>query len=475
MLLLRHSSLALLVLAPFAVPAPHATAQGKPSGKTKEASAPNPGDRVETLDALGLTLRIPAAFGELVPLEDKEKNVQIQAGWHAKLGPSKLDVLLFALPEPEFTFEEPEDVSEFLLEDFREQHDASFAFAQTKLVNGAFGYAPYASIALGPVRGADGATIQGSYAVLAGLLEKHGYSLEIHAEPALDAASEKVVLEFLEKGVTYKGPTRNASWTDAEVQERWAKDAPPDLVKKLEKPVRTKHYVFLSNTGASKQMGDAMEAAYAVIQKTYPFPEVAGRRLMPVFLFRNEEEYHAFYAKAFETTVAEAAQSKGVAARDFYATYYDAPQDPVHIHEMTHQIFANRLRLGGGGSWFQEGVAEYICTRASDRTDAANAVKKERHTKLAEFVKIPSLLGSAQDDKKGDDAAASGYAQAALLIEFLRESKWSKAKFLDWVHAIGLTPDNNLVAIERATKATLGVDLAELEAKWVEYCKKERK
>ena len=33
----------------------------------------------------------------------------------------------------------------------------------------------------------------------------------------------------------------------------------------------------------------------------------------------------------------------------------------------------------------------------------------------------------------------------------------------------------SLPEIERATKATLGVDLAELEAKWIEYCKKERK
>ena len=50
---------------------------------------------------------------------------------------------------------------------------------------------------------------------------------------------------------------------------------------------------------------------------------------------------------------------------------------------MTHQVFGNRLRLDGGGSWFQEGVAEYICTRESERTDAANLVKKGRHVKLA--------------------------------------------------------------------------------------------
>lgn len=460
-----------LALAPLLAAAGLLFAAAAPQGGSKKPAAV-PAEHVEVLDELGVTLRIPAAFAELTPLDAAELSSQVKAGWKAKLGASSVDVLFFALPEPEFEFEEPEDVSDFLLDDFREQNDATFAFERLELVNGPYGFAPYASIAHGVVRGPDGTSVKKSYSTLAGLLEKHGYSLELHAEPALDAASEKLALDFLRKGLAYKGPTRNPQWTDAEVKARWEEDAPPELAKKLEKPVRTKHYVFLSNTDAAKQMGDEMEKSYAIIQKTFPFPEVTGRRLMPVFLFRNEEEYQAFYAKVFESTVAEAAQSKGVASGDFYATYYDAPQDPVHIHEMTHQIFANRLRLGGGGSWFQEGLAEYICTRASDRTEAANAVKKGRHTKLVDFVAIQSLLGSAQEDKKGEDVAATHYTLAALLIEFLREDKWSKGKFQDWVHAIGLCPDNNVVAIERATKATLGVDLAGLEAKWVEYCKK---
>ncbi|MBI5364568.1 MAG: hypothetical protein HZA53_15430 [Planctomycetes bacterium] len=455
-------ALAAFSLVPFA-----GAVQGSPN---KPAVAP--AEHVEVLADLGVTLRVPAAFAELAPIEASELDGQVKAGWKAKLGASNVEVLFFALPEPEFEFEEPEDVSDFLLDDFREQNDASFAFARMELVNGPYGFAPYASIAHGPVRGPDGKTVKGSYSTLAGLLEKHGYSLELHAEPALDAASEKLALDFLRKGLAYKGPTRNAQWTDAEVKARWVADAPPELAKKLEKAVRTKHYVFLSNTDAAKQMGDEMEKSYAILQKAFPFPEVTGRRLMPVFLFQKEEEYYAFYAKAFKTSIEEANQSKGVASDDFYATYYDAPQDPVHIHEMTHQIFSNRLRLGGGGSWFQEGVAEYICTKPPERLDAANTVKKGRHTKLLDFVAIKSLLGSAQEDKKGEDVAASHYSLAALLIEFLREDKWSKGKFLDWVHAIGLCPDNNVVAIERATQATLGVDLAELEKRWVEYCKK---
>jgi hypothetical protein len=144
----------------------------------------------------------------------------------------------------------------------------------------------------------------------------------------------------------------------------------------------------------------------------------------------------------------------------------------VHIHEATHQIFANRLVLGGGGSWFQEGVAEYVETRANERNDAARLVKKQRHTPLAEFVVIESLLMSAEEDIKGGNEAGDHYKQAALLIEFLRESDFGRKRFQDFVHAVGRTPSNDLPAIEAAVRQSYGCTLAELEAQWVEYCKK---
>jgi hypothetical protein len=436
----------------------------------KPADTPAAAGRVEKIDELGLTLTIPEAFGALTPIE--KKTDQIRAGWSGKLGTSEFALILFALPTADFGFEEPEDVGDFIRDDFRKRIDASFAYERTELVMGPVGWAPFAGLGWGATHGKDGATIDGDYFVLGGLLEKHGYSIEMTCEPPIDDANEKLVLEFLRKGVAYKGTARDPKWTDAEAKARWEKHAPEKIVKKLEKPVRTKHYIFLSNSDAAKQMGDEMEKSYAIIQKMFPFPEVPGRRLMPVFLFSSETQYQEFYAKVFETTVEEASTSKGVASRDFYATYYDAPQDPVHIHEMTHQIFGNRLRLDGAGSWFQEGVAEYVCTKPSDRTDAVNLVKKDKHTKLAALIAIEDLLATGVSDKKKGGEAGSLYTQAALLIEFVRESKWSKDKFLDWVRAVGNCPDNNHLAIERATKAVLGVDIAGLEAKYVEYCKK---
>lgn len=457
----------LLVLAALAAPGfAHAGFAGPDK---KPAPAPAAAGRVEKIDELGLTLTIPEALRIQKPLDETD---QVRAGWSGTVGASQFALRLFAMPLAEFGFLEPEDVSELVRDNFREGVDKNFAYAHTELVTGTLGAAPFAALAHGPTHAKDGHTIDGRYCVLGGLAAKDGYALELIAEPDLDQASLEAVLEFFRKGVVYAGPPRNASWTDDEVKARWLKDAPDGLAKKMEKPVRTKHYIFLSNCGQAKNMGEEMEKAYAAIQAMYPFPEIKGRRLMPVFLFTNETQYYEFYARQFRTSVEEASTSKGVAYADFYATYYDAPQDPVHIHEMTHQIFANRLRLDGAGSWFQEGVAEYMSTKPGERTDAANLVKKQRHTKLLDLIATDSLLARGTSDRKKGGEAGSLYSQAALLIEFLRESKWSKDKFLDWVHEVGMCPDNDIESIGAATQDVLGVSLAELETKYVEYCKK---
>ena len=96
---------------------------------------------------------------------------------------------------------------------------------------------------------------------------------------------------------------------------------------------------------------------------------------------------------------------------------------------------------------------------------------KGRHTPLAEFVVVRSLIAT-DEDKSGSGGASDAYKQAAVLIEFLRESKWGKDKFLTFVHTVGLVPRGKLPAIEAAIRKVYDCDLATLEAKFVEYCKK---
>ena len=425
----------------------------------------------------GLTFTLPAAFTDV---KDGRIGEQVKLAWDAKCEGSALHIDVYILPTKEFGFEEPEDVMELVLENLRDEKrgDPSFGFTKQETVAGPLGVTGYGSIGQGPIHGKEGTEEIGMRFLFGGIVPTAGYTVEVTAEPAPGPDGTKAILEFLKKGIVYKGEVRNPKWSDAEAKARWKAVVPPKLADKLEPVLRTEHYIIFTSANAKKSVkdfSDQMEKNYKQIKTTYPFEEGVGRKLMPVFLFQTPEQYYDYFAKVFDTSVEQAQKSKGVAFEDWYATWYEAPNDPVHIHEGTHQIFRNRLRLPGGGSWFQEGVAEYICTSKNDRNDAARTVKKGREVPLVEFVKVKSLLFSPKDkakEKKGDEDAASQYALAACLIEFLRESKFGKDKFQDFLHAVGLVPRSNLAAIQRAVKQVYGVDLAGVEKEWVEYCKK---
>ncbi len=457
----------LLALVPLCLPSfaqkKEAPAPAKPQGVSKE------------FRDLGLTITLPAGLTELHELQVQGSD-QLRQHWAAKLGSVELDIQLWAMPAERFGFEEPEDVIDVLLYNLREVRDgdSSFSFSEQGVVQGSLGIPGYASTARGDLRDPEGTKVLGTRFYMGGIVTGFGYSLEVIATPPPADDDVKIIQEFFEKGVTYKGVKRDPKWTDAEAKARWESDVPTKLAKELAQVVRTEHYIILTNSGgrgAGEKFGEQMEKNYQAILKTFPFKDAPGRRLMPIFLFTNSDDYYEFFAKQFKTDVEEARKSKGVAYGDWYATYFEAKNDPVHIHEGTHQIFRNRMRLPGGGSWFQEGVAEYMATSKNDRNVAANTVKKGKHTALVDFVKIKSLLFSAKEDKKGGDEAAGHYELAALLIEFLHESKFGKDKFQDFVHTVGLAARNSPAAIERAVKSVYGTDLAGLDKQWVEYCK----
>jgi len=443
----------------------------------KEAPAPaKPAAGVsKAFPDLGLTVTLPASFTEVSEVQ-AAGGVQLRQRWTAKLGSAALQIDVYAIAlNAEFDFKEPEDVMDMLLYNLRDAKgaDSSFSFEDQRLVPGNFGSCPYASLARGALH--DGGSTQeiGTRFFLGGMLEKFGYTLEVLAAPPPALEGMKEIVHFLESGVAYKGAVRDSKWSDAEVKARWAKDAPDKLASKPAdlKIIRTSHYVVMTDSSGGKSFSEQMEKNYEAIKKVYPFDDVAGRLLMPVFLFKTADEYYEFYAKQFNSTEEEARKSKGVAYGDWYATWYESPGDLVHIHEGTHQIFHNRLRLPGGGSWFQEGVAEYMSSTKNYRNVAANTVKKGKHTALVDFIKIKSLLWSAAEDKKGGDEAASHYDLAALLIEFLHDSKFGKDKFQEFVQAVGLAAPNSPAAIERAVKSVYLTDLAGLDKQWVEYCK----
>lgn len=428
--------------------------------------------QVQSFDELGLTITLPA-LADLTTFGTP--NEQWLAGWRGKLDGRQIDVSLRFFARDEHRFAEPDDVNEFVGEVMQEPAKGGvphFRYDDTALFPGPFGFAPYAAYAHADVEHATEDKVEWSFFALGGVLAGGGYSLQVTSKEALDAAQTKSVLEFLKTGVAYKGPVRDPKWSDAEARARWEATAPSGLEKEMKKITRTAHYIVLSNASGGDSFAKEMEKAYATTKKLYPFDEIPGRLLMPVFLFRTSDQYYEFLVQRLGRDRKAAERSKGVSTADFYATWYEAPQDPVHLHEAVHQVFRNRLRLGGGGSWFQEGVAEYASTRDNERGNAARDVKRGQHMPLVKFVTVPSLLYSSKEDRKGGDEAGDQYELAALLIEFLRESKWGKDKFQAFVHAVGSVPRGHLPSIEKAVMEVYGVDLAGLEKQWIEYCKK---
>jgi hypothetical protein len=420
----------------------------------------------KTFPELGLTLELPD-LAEMT--ETLTEAGQTRGTWRGKLGEARITVQLAVLPTESFGFSEPDDVAALLGDNVG--RDPNATFERTGMIAGPYGFAPYAALAVSK-RHLEGSTKPdvASY-YLCGLTETAGYVIEVECRPALEGKAAEPVLAFLKDGVRYDGPTRINEWTDEEAVARYMRDTPEDCHDEMEKILRTKHYIILTNSSGGKTFGKKMEENYEEIKAMFPFEEVEGRKLMPIFLFQTNEEYYDFCTKIANWDRAQAAASKGHAWKDYYATWYEAPGDPVHIHEATHQIFANRLGLHGGGSWFQEGVAEYVESSDNDRNAIATQVKKGHAPTLKEFVLVGSLIDEGRGSKTGSEAG-SRYKQAALFIEFLAESKAYKKDFQRFIHTMGKAPRGNAEAIEAVFQEIYGKDLDELQEEFVTYCKK---
>jgi hypothetical protein len=413
-----------------------------------------------------LRISIPSSISLLS--DRKGKGEQHLHSWSSTMGDFRLKMSLWVVPRQEWGLYDPFDVSANVAMNQRQRKgNGHFRFEEEYAIPGAFGTLPYGVIASSGRW--DGTERIATDFVLAGLTENKGYTFRLACEPAPDKKTRKGIEGFLKTGISYYGKTEDPEWEEEEALQRWEQDRPEELAGKL-KIVRTEHYIIFTDSSSGKLFAKKMEECYDSIQETFEFPEVKGRKLMPVFLFRTKQEYVDYYAKIAGIPKDQAANSKGHAWRDYYATYYDSPVDPVHIHEATHQIFANRLRLGGGGSWFQEGVAELMSTSKNERKGyARNAARSENWTPFREFFVIPSLLHSAGKSSTGENQAGNHYLQAASIIDFARHSKFGKKKFDQFLEAVGSLPRGDLDSIEAALRKVYDTDIAGFEAEWADY------
>lgn len=397
--------------------------------------------------------------------------------WTGNLGASEVDMLLYVFPLEDWDFREAGGVTAVMVDKLKKKGE--FDVDESFELEGKYGSAPVLSVVSGKVR-KDGDAVGLEYAA-SGLLPAHGYSFHVRMRPEPDEQGKQLMRAFFEKGIAYAGPERDPQWTMEEIEARWKKDAPDELhadfMRNLSKAawvknavVRTEHYLIMTNASGGKKFAQQMEENYQTIGKLFPIPPSKGCRLMPVFLFRTADEYYAFYVRR-GTTLEKAKRSAGHASGDYYATWYEAPTDPTHIHEQTHQLFRNRLFLNGGGSWYQEGMAEYVESSRNDRNEIASLVAKGRHLPLVELVQRESLLfSSTVDRKEGGSEAGDLYKQAALLVEFLRDSKWGKDKFPRFLKVFGRVPRSNLEKLRVAFLDVYGIDIEAVDVEFQKYC-----
>ncbi|MFT4538600.1 MAG: hypothetical protein ACI835_001036 [Planctomycetota bacterium] len=472
----RPFALTLSLLIGLLLIAPDANAQSKK--KKDEEPEVVTGDRFEFPDQQ-LTFTLHGLNG-FEYKEDKGKG-QMRGRWRGEYGERDITIELWVLSRKRLGMESPQDVVS-LIEDNKQRRQASakvpFTFQEQLFFGGRYGYFSYGSVGIHTEY--EETKPISTNIVWGGLLQEEGYAFEIKAKPALLAEHREVILTCLKKGIQYSGPEIDPNWTDEEAEERWKAIAPDKLADKAKKfnCIRTEHYVILTNMKGNtpKKFGEVMEECYENIRTVFPFEDVPGQRLLPVYLFREREEYIGFLMKVVGFSREQSEKTGGVAFSDCYATMFNSKSDPVHIHEATHQIFKNRLNLGGGGSWYQEGMAEYVCSEPNDFNPVRNLVKKGKVVPLRELMAMKSLLFSSEDNNKGGSAAGDAYNQAGLLIEFLRQSDFKPTRFQAFVKEVGLIGRNNVPAIEKAIFRTLGVSIEELEEVFIEYCsKKQRK
>jgi len=439
----------------------------------------------ETFPELGLTIDVAGLPG-LEAIEEG-KSEQLVGRWIGEVDGVAVDLRLFALAQESFEFEDPWEVIRLVEQDNNRRIEAAnkknpddqqppFVYEETRPLPGAFGYISYAWLGV-DVQKKETKPVA-TYYCLGGIVPKFGYSVEMTCTPALNDTNREKFEAFFTKGISYAGEVREPRWTDEEVDERWQESAPDKVFEKSKlMVVRTKHYLIMTNLGkgTARGFGKKIDEAFEEIQEVFPFEEVEGSRLMPIFYFPTPQQYHEWYVKNLGATMKQAERSGGVATGDLYATYHQATNAPVHIHEATHQIFRNRLRLPGGGSWYQEAAAEYMSTEPNGLSHFKGIAKRRNHTPLREFVTIKSLLQSADPNAKSGNEAGSNYDQAAAFMEFKRHDKRVKDKFEEFLYTIGRIPRNHTAEIEAAFQSIFGLDLDQLDAEFVRYWEKRKK
>jgi hypothetical protein len=264
---------------------------------------------------------------------------------------------------------------------------------------------------------------------------------------------------------------RRLEWREKEIQRRVRAVFVEEAWKKVE-VVESKHYVVLTDSGAGKKFGKILdEDIYKGFFEYYGLDMPKEHRPMFVYLFNTREAYIGFLVRHLRYSKDAAEKTGGIFIGEAYATSYTSPRDPVHFHECAHQIMGTLLDLNGGGSWFQEGVAECYedqIKRFNREAETRMLITTKQALPLPELFAARSMLYSAGENVKGGGGAGGMYGQAASVILYLKEGPHRK-RFHDLLFALGRSTRSDLEATGRVLQETCGISIDELDREWYEH------
>lgn len=435
------------------------------------------GEDPKAIEFADLDLKLDLSrFESLVRKDSKD----FKAEWTAKLGASDVRLVLRVTPSADYGFLEPEDVVEAWRDDMQDPDDQygeakvlDFTFDVVHCLPGAFGAAPFLAVTRAAVQKKDDASVKSSLFLICGLLADKGWALRVDVQPTLDKDAATALGAFLEKCAHYDGKTREPKWTDAEAQAFWQKMAPESTQKKAEKPVRTEHFIVLNDIPSANQFAKKLEAHYAAVKKVLPFEDLKGRRLLPVLLFRTEDEFHLFYTNREKLDPTAEVDESGEAAGTWYATSFDNDDEQEQLLDVAKQIIVNRVRCWSACMWFRSGLRWYIASKPVDRVEGMRFVKKGKHTPLEKLLQNGAW--GAQDRKrakKGVSDEGDYWDQSAMWMEFLHEAPGVKDHFAQFVATLAPIRDGEMARVAAALQSVYGMSTAALEAKFAEYFQK---
>jgi hypothetical protein len=217
-----------------------------------------------------------------------------------------------------------------------------------------------------------------------------------------------------------------------------------------------------------------MEECHDLIQDAFPAQELKGLRLLPVVLFRTEEQYVDSYLKINEDSTREQAERTGGSCEgEYYVTWYESTQVRDHVYLASQQFLRNRHWLTGGGSWFRVGFGEYLENSDSERKQFSRVVEKNEFVPLSTFMLMRTFaLTETDTDIRGKNTASDLYFQAAALVEFFVESKFAKKRLVEFFRMAGNTSREDRAQLERVLRDVFDTDIEGLEAEFVAYWKK---